>query len=82
VFGTELACVHYLFKQNHGGTAFYRHRRTGFEVVTQERKAEYFRKELSLSGTSAAYPSVSVQVTDGGNTSAMATASRKLRYWR
>ena len=42
VFGTELACIHYLFKQNHGGTGFYRHRRTGFEVVTQERKAEYF----------------------------------------
>jgi hypothetical protein len=42
VFGTELACIHYLFKQDHGGTAFYRHRRTGFEVVTQERKAEYF----------------------------------------
>jgi hypothetical protein len=42
VFGTELAFVHYLFRQDHGGTAFYRHRRTGFEVVTQERKREYF----------------------------------------
>jgi hypothetical protein len=42
VFGTELACIHYLFKRDHGGTAFYRHRRTGFEVINQERKAEYF----------------------------------------
>jgi hypothetical protein len=42
VFSTELACIHYLFTPNHGGTSFYRHRRTGFEVVTQERKAEYF----------------------------------------
>ena len=42
VQGTELAFVHYLFKSDHGGTAFYRHRSTGFEVVTQQRKLEYF----------------------------------------
>ena len=42
VFSTELACIHYLFTRNHGGTSFYRHRRTGFEVVTNERKTEYF----------------------------------------
>jgi len=42
VLDTELAFVHYLFKRDHGGTAFYRHRQTGFEVITQERKAEYF----------------------------------------
>lgn len=42
VFGSELACVHYLFKQELGGTAFYRHRRTGFEIITAERKMEYF----------------------------------------
>ena len=44
VLGTELAFVHYLFKRNHGGTAFYRHRHTGFEVVTQERRTEYFER--------------------------------------
>ena len=42
VLSTELAFVHYLFKRDHGGTAFYRHRSTGFEVITQERKLEYF----------------------------------------
>jgi Family of unknown function (DUF6445) len=42
VFGTELAFVHYLFKRDHGGTDFYRHRHTGFEVVDQARSAEYF----------------------------------------
>jgi hypothetical protein len=42
VFSTELACIHYLFTRDHGGTSFYRHRRTGFEVVTEARKAEYF----------------------------------------
>ena len=41
--GTELAFVHYLFKRDHGGTAFYRHRQTGFEVIDQARKAEYFQ---------------------------------------
>jgi hypothetical protein len=42
VFGTELAFVHYLFKRDHGGTAFYRHRSTGFEAITQDRKVRYF----------------------------------------
>jgi hypothetical protein len=44
VLGTELAFVHYLFKSDHGGTAFYRHRHTGFEVITQERRTEYFER--------------------------------------
>jgi hypothetical protein len=42
VFGNELAFVHYLFKADFGGTAFYRHRRTGFEVINQARQSEYF----------------------------------------
>jgi hypothetical protein len=37
----ELAFVHYLFKRDLGGTAFYRHRRTGFEFVDSERKARF-----------------------------------------
>jgi Family of unknown function (DUF6445) len=42
VYGNELAFVHYLFKRDHGGTAFYRHRRTGFEVIDIARRSEYF----------------------------------------
>ncbi len=42
-FGRELAFIHYLFKRDLGGTAFYRHRHTGFEVITEEREAEYYR---------------------------------------
>jgi hypothetical protein len=42
---TELAFVHYLFRADLGGTAFYRHRKTGFEYVDHERFAEY-RREL------------------------------------
>lgn len=38
---TELASVHYLFKGDHGGTAFYRHRRTGYEIVEAQRKPGY-----------------------------------------
>ena len=41
--GNGLASVHYLFRGNHGGTAFYRHRRTGYERVDAQRKEEYFR---------------------------------------
>jgi hypothetical protein len=44
MLGTQLAFVHYLFKRDLGGTAFYRHRSTGFEVITPERESEYFRR--------------------------------------
>ena len=40
-FSNELAFVHYLFKRDLGGTAFYRHRKTGFEVVDHARKPGY-----------------------------------------
>ncbi len=43
VASKELAFVHYLFKADLGGTAFYRHRTTGFEYVDQDRKPEYLR---------------------------------------
>lgn len=38
-----LAAVHYLFKEDLGGTSFYRHKVTGFESINEERKIEYFR---------------------------------------
>ena len=38
-----LATIHYLFKANLGGTAFYRHRRTGFESIDETRRAAYAR---------------------------------------
>ena len=37
------ATVHYLFKGKLGGTAFYRHRATGFESLDEQRGPEYFR---------------------------------------
>jgi hypothetical protein len=40
--GNELAFVHYLFQADFGGTAFYRHRKTGFEVIDQSRRAEFY----------------------------------------
>ncbi len=38
-----LATVHYLFKAPLGGTAFYRHRKTGFESIDEIRKVEYLK---------------------------------------
>lgn len=38
-----LATVHYLFKEKLGGTAFYRHRKTGYEIIDEARKLEYFK---------------------------------------
>lgn len=39
----EFAMVCYLFKQPLGGTSFYRHRKTGFEVISEERQYQYMR---------------------------------------
>lgn len=41
--GNGLASIHYLFRKNLGGTAFYRHRRTGFESIDESRNEAYFR---------------------------------------
>ena len=43
VSSQELAFILYLFKTDLGGTAFYRHRKSGYEVVDQSRIAEYTR---------------------------------------
>lgn len=42
VQGNGLATMHYLFRGDWGGTAFYRHRGTGFEAVDETRQAGYF----------------------------------------
>ena len=39
--GEVIAVMHYLLGLESGGTAFYRHRRTGFETVTPVREAAY-----------------------------------------
>ena len=39
----QFAVLHYLCGPEHGGTAFYRHRATGFETLTPERQAGYDR---------------------------------------
>ncbi|WP_165184371.1 DUF6445 family protein [Caulobacter soli] len=47
---TQLAILHYLCGPEHGGTAFYRHRATGFEAVDPERAPTYlaaFREEIA-----------------------------------
>lgn len=39
--GEVIAVMHYLLGPDSGGTAFYRHRRTGFETITPGREAAY-----------------------------------------
>lgn len=52
-----LASVHYLFKGNLGGTAFYRHRKTGFEYVDESRREIYFQAvEEESAGPNAPRP--------------------------
>ena len=43
VHGDGLATVHYLFHGQWGGTAFYRHRSSGFESIDLSRRDPYFR---------------------------------------
>ena len=38
-----LVTVHYLFRGDWGGTAFYRHRHSDFEYIDERRKDSYFR---------------------------------------
>ena len=40
----QLAVVHYLCGAEHGGTSFYRHRASNFEVITAERLVGYGRQ--------------------------------------
>jgi hypothetical protein len=37
----QFALLHYLCSERHGGTAFYRQRRTGFETIGADREAAY-----------------------------------------
>ncbi|EJL32820.1 hypothetical protein PMI01_02460 [Caulobacter sp. AP07] len=39
---SQLAILHYLCGPEHGGTAFYRHRATGFEAIDPDRGPAYF----------------------------------------
>lgn len=46
-----LATIHYLFKTDLGGTAFYRHRSTGFESLDESRQTTYWQAlEAEMSG--------------------------------
>lgn len=38
----QFALVHYLCPEHYGGTAFFRHRASGYESITQERSSTYF----------------------------------------
>ncbi|WP_442680780.1 DUF6445 family protein [Sphingomonas sp. ASY06-1R] len=45
----QFAILHYLCPADQGGTAFYRHRATGFETLTEERLAAYKRARMEES---------------------------------
>jgi hypothetical protein len=52
-----LASIHYLFRSNLGGTAFYRHRATGFESLDESRNERYLRTlQAECRGTHAPGP--------------------------
>ena len=56
--GKRLALLHYLCGPEHGGTAFYRHRTTGFETVSQDRLETYnaaLRAEVARHGLPTGY---------------------------
>jgi hypothetical protein len=55
VVNEELAMIHYLFRGNFGGTAFYRHRSTGYEYVDRPRQIGYLNQvEVEKAGPNSA----------------------------
>ncbi len=53
-----LAVVHYLCGPEHGGTSFYRHRKTGFETIAPDRMSSYadtLKQEVIAQPPSARY---------------------------
>lgn len=53
----QIAVLHYLCDPSHGGTAFYRHRDTGFESITQDRLTQYLerlKQDIDADGPPAA----------------------------
>jgi len=54
VRGDGLATVHYLFRGDWGGTAFYRHRQTGYEYIDEQRRDAYFQRLQEESRSEAA----------------------------
>ncbi|HET7267555.1 MAG TPA: DUF6445 family protein [Oleiagrimonas sp.] len=57
VDGNGLATVHYLFRGEWGGTAFYRHRQTGMEYIDKPRWETYFHQlEAESEGGNAPAP--------------------------
>lgn len=47
----ELAAVFYLFKEDLGGTSFYRHNKTGYEYIDDARRIPYFKSLESENDT-------------------------------
>ena len=57
VHAEQLAVLHYLCDPSHGGTAFYRHRETGYESMTAQRLPAYLdslQRDLECNGPPAA----------------------------
>ena len=50
-----LASIHYLFERPFGGTAFYRHRATGYETIDAGRREPYLA-QLQRESTAADFP--------------------------
>ena len=53
--------IHYLFRRDLGGTAFYRHRKTGFEFIDESRNEIYLAslRQENLRPDTAAKPATS-----------------------
>jgi hypothetical protein len=63
----RLALVHYLVPGGTGGTAFYRHRGTGFETIDEARSARYLtalNTELAVAPPVSGYPAPDMDLFD------------------
>ena len=86
VRGDGLATVHYLFHGDWGGTAFYRHRQSGFECIDANRAREPTSDRLEQESRRATLPAPAISMTTPRCSSAspmwMASFNRMIVYRR
>jgi len=75
----QLAFLHYFCPPSFGGTAFYRHRRTGFETLTEER-LEPYRAARAEEGEEPGY--IAAGSAHFEQTAAVAAAPNRLVIYR
>ena len=78
----QFAFLHFLCPAHFGGTAFYRHRKTGFETITPERLDHYDASRESERGAEGEDGYIASDTTHFEQTASIAAAPNRLIVYR